>query len=213
MVLSVQLVAGASVWASRKDGGAVRSSRKQAWKEGALHQFSRWIECAGRVQFARRVRGVSHPIVPTGPGRAEPPAERVGSILAGVWVEMNLSALLAAMIIVESGGNDAAIGDGRQARGALQIHACVVDDVNRIAGTRFTHRDAHRRDVAIWMATTYLGHYGNPRRLGRAPSAEDLARIWVGGPTGPKRPSTLRYWKRVERQLQKQAEPQAFAIR
>jgi len=126
---------------------------------------------------------------------------------------MNLSALFAAMITVESAGNDAAIGDQRRARGALQIHACVVHDVNRIAGTRFTHRDAHRRDVALWMATTYLGHYGNPQRLGHAPTPEDYARIWVGGPTGPKRASTLRYWKRVERQLQKQSEGQEIALR
>ena len=35
------------------------------------------------------------------------------------------AALLAALLAVESGGNDHAIGDHGRARGALQIHAAV----------------------------------------------------------------------------------------
>lgn len=40
--------------------------------------------------------------------------------------------LLLAMAQVESAGRPSAIGDGGRARGALQIHRCVVVDVNRL---------------------------------------------------------------------------------
>lgn len=114
----------------------------------------------------------------------------------------NLAPLLAAMIAVESSGNPNAIGDGGRARGVLQIHPAVVADCNRIAGTRFTHRDAHRPDVARWMAATYLHHWVTPARLGRQPTAEDYARAWNGGgPAGWRKPQTLRYWQRVRKAM------------
>lgn len=116
---------------------------------------------------------------------------------------MNFAVLLAAMVAVESGGNPHAIGDGGRARGMLQIHKGVVEDVNRFAGTSFSHRDAHRPEVARWIAATYLSHYATEDRIGHPPTAEDMARCWNGGPTGFKERSTLRYWRRVQSQLNK----------
>jgi hypothetical protein len=100
-------------------------------------------------------------------------------------------AFLAALLAVESGGNDAAIGDHGRARGALQIHAAVVSDVNRIHGTRYTHRDMHDRKAAVRVASLYLQIY--------APNAtpEVQARVWNGGPRGATKASTAGYWVRV----------------
>ncbi len=106
--------------------------------------------------------------------------------------------LLAAMLAVESGGNDHAIGDHGRARGALQIHAAVVRDVNRLHGTRYTHAGMVRRRDAVKVATLYLGTYATQERLGRPVTDEDRARIWNGGPDGWKKKATVGYWGRVK---------------
>ena len=93
-------------------------------------------------------------------------------------------ALLAALLAVESGGNDHAIGDNGRAIGALQIHAAVVADVNRHHGTHYTHAGMVRRVDAVAVATLYLGTYATRERIGRPVTDEDRARIWNGGPNG-----------------------------
>lgn len=105
------------------------------------------------------------------------------------------AALVAALLAVESGGNDKAIGDHGRALGALQIHAAVVVDVNRHHGTRYTHRDMHDRAKAVRVASLYLATY--------APggSAEVQARVWNGGPKGATKTATLGYWARVRSQM------------
>ena len=105
------------------------------------------------------------------------------------------AALLAALIVVESGGNDLAIGDGGRARGALQIHAGVVADVNRLHGTRYTHRDMHDRKAAVRVASLYLATYA------AGASYEVQARVWNGGPRGATKAATAGYWARVRRQM------------
>ena len=107
---------------------------------------------------------------------------------------MNAS-LLAALLAVESGGNDMAIGDHGRARGALQIHAAVVQDVNRRHGTRYTHRDMHDRAKAVRVASLYLQIY--------APNAtpEVQARVWNGGPRGATKAATLGYWGKVKAKM------------
>lgn len=105
------------------------------------------------------------------------------------------AALLAALLAVESGGNDLAVGDGGRARGALQIHAAVVADVNRHHGTRYTHADMHDRAKAVRVASLYIATY--------APNAtpEVQARVWNGGPRGASKAATLGYWARVRREM------------
>lgn len=106
-------------------------------------------------------------------------------------------ALLAALIAVESGGRDHAIGDGGRAVGPLQIHAGVVEDVNRRYGTHYRHSAMTNRSDAVQVCRLYLRIY--------APGASDevAARVWNGGPQGARRASTLGYWSRVRRQLAK----------
>ena len=107
--------------------------------------------------------------------------------------------LLAALLAVESGGNDRAVGDHGRAIGALQIHAAVVQDVNRRHGTRYTHAGMTRRRDAVAVATLYLGTYATRERLGRPVTDADRARIWNGGPDGWRKAATVAYAERVRR--------------
>lgn len=88
--------------------------------------------------------------------------------------------LLDALQTVESNGN--AIGDGGKAVGILQVHPCVVADVNRIHGTR-------------QIARLYLSHYC------KTDSDEANARTWHGGPRGSKCKATIAYWRKVQAAL------------
>jgi len=106
-----------------------------------------------------------------------------------------ISNLISALIIVESSGNDLAIGDNGRAIGPLQIHRGVVQDVNRITGSHYRHQDMTNRVQARAVCEAYLKHYG------RGKTTEEQARIWNGGPTGDRKPVTLAYWRRVQRNL------------
>jgi hypothetical protein len=108
------------------------------------------------------------------------------------------AALLAALIAVESGGNDLAVGDNGRAIGALQIHAGVVQDVNRRFGTSYTHAGMTNRTDACQVCRLYLKAYATPQRLGRPVTAADQARIWNGGPNGYRRDATLPYLRKVQ---------------
>lgn len=110
---------------------------------------------------------------------------------------MNHSLLLSALISVESGGNDMAVGDGGLAIGALQIHRAVVVDVNRRYGTHYTHSGMTNRAAAVDVFHKYLSLYATPKRLGHAPTYEDCARIWNGGPNGHRKTATDGYWAKV----------------
>ena len=106
--------------------------------------------------------------------------------------------LLAALIAVESGGDDLARGQHGEL-GALQVRPCVVRDVNRIAGTHYRWAEMTNRWAAVGVFRIYTGHYC--AKLGRAVTDQDRARIWHGGPTGWKRRQTLVYWKRVQARI------------
>jgi len=110
--------------------------------------------------------------------------------------------LIATLIMVESGGNDFAVGDQGRAIGCLQIHKCVIDDVNRIYGLTYQWPEsAYSRETAICICRLYLRHY--------APAGatdEMLARIFNGGPKGYKKRATLKYWRKVKLALNKYKE-------
>lgn len=108
---------------------------------------------------------------------------------------MNLTNLITALIAVESGGNDMAIGDNGRALGPLQIHRGVVIDVNRITGSHYRHQDMTNRVQARAVCEAYLKHYG------RGASTEQLARRWNGGPAGDRKQATEAYWARVKKHL------------
>lgn len=108
---------------------------------------------------------------------------------------MNLHSLISALMIVESSGNDMAIGDNGRAIGPLQIHRSVVLDVNRITGSNYRHQDMTNRVAARAVCQAYLEHYG------RGKSLEEQARIWNGGPSGHKKAATVSYWRRVQKAI------------
>jgi hypothetical protein len=108
---------------------------------------------------------------------------------------MNLTNLITALIAVESGGRDNAIGDNGKAIGPLQIHRAVVLDVNRITGSHYRHQDMTNRAKARAVCEAYLRHYG------RGATTEQLARKWNGGPTGDRKPATVAYWQKVKKAI------------
>lgn len=109
--------------------------------------------------------------------------------------------LIAALTQVESNGKANAIGDSGRAKGILQVWQVVIVDVNRAYGTRYTHDDAFNPVAARDICRKYIDLYATSKRLGRAVTDEDRARIWNGGPSGWKKPSTLKYWAKVKAAL------------
>ncbi len=110
------------------------------------------------------------------------------------------TALILALIAVESGGNDHAWGDNGKAWGCLQITAAVMEDVQRIS-PRERYYNAFVRDDAIWICRTYLNHYVTRSRIGHEPTLADYARCWVAGPDGWKKECSRPYWLKVKKAL------------
>jgi hypothetical protein len=117
---------------------------------------------------------------------------------------MDWSLLLFALIMVESGGHNEAIGDNGRSLGCLQIQQCVIDDVNRLSGTKFVHKDALDRQKAIKICMIYLSQYSQvyEKATGKKATFEVLARIWNGGPYGYKKASTIKYWLKVKEAME-----------
>ena len=111
--------------------------------------------------------------------------------------------LVHALIIVESQGNDSAVGDthlGSPSIGVLQIRPIMVREVNRILklkGTehRYKMSDRWDREKSIEMFLIWKEFHHDDSDY------EAIARSWNGGPKGPKNPRTYNYWKKVEQQL------------
>jgi hypothetical protein len=117
---------------------------------------------------------------------------------------MNLSNLITALIIVESSGNDLAIGDNGRALGPLQIHRGVVLDVNRITGSNYRHSEMTNRVAARAVCEAYLKHYVTEKRIGRKPTVADFAKVWNSGPEGFKKTCSDKYAAKVQLQTIKQ---------
>ena len=111
--------------------------------------------------------------------------------------------LVNALIIVESQGNDSAVGDthlGEPSIGVLQIRPIMVREVNRILkmkGTKHRYKMSDRwdREKSIEMFLIWKEFHHDDSDY------EEIARSWNGGPKGPKNPRTYNYWKKVENQL------------
>lgn len=111
---------------------------------------------------------------------------------------ISLAPLFAAIAQVES-------ENGKTSDNVYQISPAYVRDVNKIL-TRFGRRehfmwiDRFRRVRSECMMVTYWQHYGERYRriAGKAPTAEVLARIHNGGPSGWRKESTLGYWAKVK---------------
>lgn len=111
---------------------------------------------------------------------------------------MILAHVISAILIVESQGNPAAIGDGGAAHGPYQIHQAVLDDVNRRYHTAYTTQDCYHPARARRIAEMYLMMWCGPKA-----SAEKYARVWNGGPTGHRKLATVGYWAKVKKEIQR----------
>lgn len=126
-------------------------------------------------------------------------------------IEKLFPGLTLAIIKTESGdsmhpeGNDSAIGDvhlSAHAYGPLQIRKPYVDDVNRVFGEHHVAHDClGNRQLSIDIFQKYMTIYATQKHLGRAPTAQDIARMHNGGPAGYKNPNTLGYWRKVQSHL------------
>lgn len=114
---------------------------------------------------------------------------------------MNYSALISALTIVESGGRADAVGDNGKAYGILQIWDVVVQDVNKVFGTSYVHKDAFNPTKARQICRYYLSHYATPARTAGMDPYEAAARIWNGGPNGHRKAATIPYWAKVRKHL------------
>jgi len=121
-----------------------------------------------------------------------------------VQVVISEQDLVSALILVESRGNDSAIGDrhlvGEEAVGALQIRPVMVREVNRIlkiqkSDKRYKLKDRFDRQKTLEMFYIWKNYHHKDSDF------ETIARNWNGGPRGYKRNSTLRYWKKVQKEL------------
>ena len=115
-----------------------------------------------------------------------------------------ISNLISALIIVESSGNDRAIGDQGRAIGCLQIHKAVVADVNKFTGSHYRHQDMTNRAQARAVCEAYLTHYVTEKRIGRKPTIADFAKVWNSGPEGFKKTCSEKYAAKVQLQTTKQ---------
>ena len=111
-----------------------------------------------------------------------------------------------AVMMVESGGNDKAIGDNGASHGPLQIQKACLIDANEWRKARGLSQfkfpqDCYDRQKSEQIMIAYLHRYANENRLGRRPTIEDFARIWNGGPNGYKKQATVKYWNKVKKEL------------
>jgi hypothetical protein len=122
---------------------------------------------------------------------------------------MNWITFLAALAMIESGGDPDAVGDHHlknKAYGLYQIRQPYLTDVNRISGRTLTLDDIRGKgseETAAFAVKTYLTHYGKryTRITGKKPTMEVFARMHNGGPNGWKKGSTLGYWQKMLKAL------------
>ena len=113
---------------------------------------------------------------------------------------MNLTALFSAIVAIESGGDVNVVGDNGKAVGPAQIWEITVRDCNRIVGKPvFTLDDRVSLIKSAEMFQIYTEHYG--KKYGVPVTDEVRAKVWNGGPNGPKKPSTEKYWQKVKKKI------------
>lgn len=126
-------------------------------------------------------------------------------------IEQLFPGLLHALLRQESGdaqhpdGYDNALGDrnlAQKAYGPLQIRAPYFADARMFLSPADAALDEKaclgNRPLSIRVLNAYMTRYCTPKRLGRAITAQDVARIHNGGPNGWRSPATLGYWAQVQ---------------
>ena len=125
------------------------------------------------------------------------PAITVGTLSFEEKSATSWSQFVSAVIEVESGGDDKAIGDkhlvGNEAVGCLQIRPVMIREVNRIQKEKvFTLADRYSRSKSIEIFNLIADGDKNMQRV---------ARRWNGGARGDRKKSTEVYWSKVKKIL------------
>ena len=100
---------------------------------------------------------------------------------------------------VESNNRVDVVGDGGRAYGVVQIHNICVQDINRLYGTSYTHKQAFDRHTAKEMFMLYIraGIKLFRKKHSRMPSEGEIVRMWNGGIyKGYTKTSTIKYLKK-----------------
>jgi len=108
-----------------------------------------------------------------------------------------INSLIEAIIHVESRGDSMAYNSKEDAVGVLQIRPIMVREVNRLLGfDKYTLKDR-------WSVSKSKEMFNIVRQNTKDATDEKVARRWNGGGNGDKKKSTLGYWEKVKRQLNK----------
>ena len=103
---------------------------------------------------------------------------------------------------VESGQDDAAVGDGGKAIGRYQIWRVYWIDAtefDKSIGGRY--EDVRDKDYAEKVMRSYFRRYAS--RAYESGDWQTLARIHNGGPRGHKKAATIGYWEKVQKEMQR----------
>ena len=111
---------------------------------------------------------------------------------------------VAAVIMVESSGNDSAYNKREKAVGCLQIRPIMVREVNRQlrrakVDLRYTNEDRWSRDKSIEMFVIIAEGVESDGDIMKF--CEIVARKWNGGGRGHKKKATIKYWNKVNKEL------------
>tara|TARA_Y100000004_G_scaffold191628_1_gene250752 strand:- start:730 stop:1284 length:555 start_codon:yes stop_codon:yes gene_type:complete len=120
---------------------------------------------------------------------------------AHALTEEELTEVLSAIRVVESNNNPNAVGDNGNAIGVYQIWKSYWKDATERSGIKGTYKDCYNPQYADKIVRAYMKRYATERRLGRAVTQEDIARIHNGGPNGYKKSATDKYWEKVRKEL------------
>lgn len=117
-----------------------------------------------------------------------------------------MTALLAAIIAVESGGDLNAVGDQGRSRGVMQIsRAYYADACDQIIRERGLVPGDYETCVASVSKSCVLFRAYMRRYCPAAYERQDyetMARTHNGGPSGAKKRATLKYWKKVKAEME-----------
>jgi hypothetical protein len=102
-----------------------------------------------------------------------------------------LNSIINKIHIVESNGKSSVpVGDNGKAVGPLQLHQCVLDDVNKYYGMNFQSGDRKDLEKSKLIARAYI-------IMWILENQEEIAvRIFNGGPRGWEKPATEKYWQK-----------------
>jgi len=115
--------------------------------------------------------------------------------------EPDLDAFFLALAEVESGHDDAAVGDGGASIGRYQIQKPYWRDAVEFSDIGGIYTDVKKKAYAERVMRAYWKRYCPKAYYAR--DYETLARIHNGGPKGHKKKATIAYWAKVRRAMEK----------